>query len=155
MLARRPPVYPERVLAGGRGAGRFDRSAQLHGLHVLVVEDEADTRELLTAVLSASGARVTAVASAAEALDALERQRPDAMVCDIGMPGEDGYALIESVRGLSLESGGRIPAVALTAHAAVEDRIRALSAGYQIYLRKPVEPAELVAVLASLTRERA
>ena len=126
-----------------------DDPAQLNGLQVLVVEDEPDTRELLTLVLAERGARVTVARSADEALAALERFTPDVLLSDIGMPAENGYALIGKVRALGPDRGA-IPAVALTAHAGIEHRVRALAAGYQMHVRKPVEPGELVAVVAGL-----
>ncbi|MFP2911000.1 ATP-binding protein, partial [Pyxidicoccus sp. 3LFB2] len=123
---------------------------QLAGLRVLLVDDEADTREFLRALLEGCDARVTVAASAAEGLEALQRERPDVMVSDIGMPGEDGYGFIRKVRALSASQGGRTPAAALTAYARTEDRTRVLLAGFQAHVPKPVEPAELLAVLASL-----
>jgi CheY-like chemotaxis protein/anti-sigma regulatory factor (Ser/Thr protein kinase) len=124
--------------------------AVLTGLRVLVVDDEADARDLLTTVLKRCEAEVMAVASVAEAIDALEQWNPDALVSDIEMPDEDGYTLIRKVRSREAGHGGRVPAIALTAHASVKDRLRALSAGYHSHIAKPVEPAELVAVIASL-----
>lgn len=124
----------------------------LEELEVLLVDDEPDARELLSAVLSQCGAKVTAVASVEEALGALNRQKFDALVSDIGMAGEDGYALIRKVRELPAERGGNLPAVALTAYAREEDRVTSLLAGYQMHLTKPVEPNELVAVVASFAR---
>jgi CheY-like chemotaxis protein len=93
---------------------------------------------------------VTAVASAAEALREMERTRYDVLLSDIGMPGEDGYALIEKVRALPAARGGETPAAALTAYARAEDRLRVLRSGFQIHVPKPVEPSELVAVVANL-----
>jgi len=122
----------------------------LNGLRVLVVDDEADARELLTTILGQYGAEVTAVARASEVLETLQRLKPNVIVSDIGMPGEDGYALIRKVRLLNAEQGGQIPAVALTAYARAEDRIRALAAGFQLHIPKPVNPEELVAVVANL-----
>jgi PAS domain S-box-containing protein len=122
----------------------------LEGLHVLVVDDDADTRELLTTVLGQCGARVTPVASGAQALEALARTRPDVLISDIGMPDMDGYALIRHVRAIAPEDGGGIPAVALTAYVGAEDRTRALHAGFQIFLPKPIEPNELTATVARL-----
>jgi len=127
-----------------------NRLPSLDDLQVLVVDDEPDARELIVVVLEGRGAEVVAVESAVEALEGLERQRFDVLVSDIGMPEVDGYALIEKVRQLPAESGGRIPAAALTAYAGVEDRMRVLSAGYQMHIPKPVEPAELTTVVASL-----
>jgi CheY-like chemotaxis protein len=118
---------------------------------VLVVDDEADARILLTTVIEQRGAQVLAVASAREALEVLSRFKPDVLVSDIGMPEEDGYSLMRSVRRFGAEDGGKVPAVALTAYARDEDRMRALLAGYQVHVAKPVNPAELVAVIAGLT----
>jgi CheY-like chemotaxis protein len=121
-------------------------------VHVLVVDDEPDARELVAEMLtSASGVRVSTAGSAAEALDLVTRELPDIVVSDIGMPVEDGYALIRNLRALPAERGGRTPAVALTAYTRVEDRTRALVAGFNMHVPKPVEPAELLAVLVSLT----
>jgi CheY-like chemotaxis protein len=124
--------------------------AILNGLRVLVVDDEADARELLTTLLGQYGAEVIAVATASEALETLQRLKPNVLVSDIGMPGEDGYALIRKVRLLDAEQGGQIPAVALTAYARAEDRINALGAGFQQHIPKPVNPEELAAVVANL-----
>lgn len=121
----------------------------LDGVSVLVVDDEPDTRELLTVVLRHYGATVTAVESARGALESLERARPDVLVSDIGMPGEDGYTLIRRIRAMEPE-GRPIPAIALTAYARTEERAHALRAGYQRHVAKPVEPLELASVIASL-----
>ncbi|MFL6337165.1 MAG: PAS domain S-box protein [Pyrinomonadaceae bacterium] len=125
----------------------FDR---LDGLKVLVVDDEPDTREMLKAGLGQCGAEVWVAASAAEALEAIEQAPPDLIISDIGMPGEDGYEMMRRIRRLPAEAGGRVPAIALTAYARVEDRMHALRAGYQMHVPKPVELAELAAVAASL-----
>ena len=122
----------------------------LQGVRVLVVDDEAEARELLTVVLEQCGAQVQVAASAGQALEALEQSQPDVLVSDIGMPNEDGYALIRQVRALGPERGGRLPAVALTAYARTQDRLRALAAGYQTHVPKPIEPAELVMIVANL-----
>jgi signal transduction histidine kinase/ActR/RegA family two-component response regulator/sensor domain CHASE-containing protein len=122
----------------------------LKNLRVLVVDDEADTRELLAAVLSSCGAEVKASSSAAEALEAMEKWHPNILVSDIGMPVENGYELIRKVRALKPEQGGQIPAIALTAYAKNEDQRQALIAGFQVHVSKPVEPAELVIVIANL-----
>ena len=133
--------------------GGFGSSPSLEGLSVLVVDDEPDARDLMTAILEERKAKVTTVASAAEAYETIEWLRPDVIISDIGMPGEDGYSLIRNVRlKEARDRQGWRPAIALTAHARVEDRLRALSAGYQAHVAKPVEPAELVAVIASLVR---
>lgn len=140
----------ERVHPTASGNLPFDCPPGLAGLKVLVVDDEADARQLLIFVLDRCGAVAKACASAGEALEALAQFKPDILVSDIGMPDEDGYMLIEKVRSLDAERGGRIPAVALTAYARVEDRLRALAAGYNMHVPKPVEPAELAMVIASL-----
>ncbi|MEH2002407.1 MAG: ATP-binding protein [Nostoc sp.] len=123
----------------------------LDGLRVLIVDDEADARHLLTTILTTYGIQVIAAASACEALLALQQFRPHILVSDISMPQEDGYTLIKKVRALPTEEGGRIPAVALTAYARAEDRTQALLAGFQLHVPKPVNPGELAAVIANLT----
>jgi PAS domain S-box-containing protein len=128
------------------------RLAALDGLRVLVVEDDSDARELLATLFGRCRVDVRAVASCAEALRVIQEQKPDVLVSDIAMPGEDGYTLIRRLRQLDPDHGGRIPAIALTAYARDEDRDRALAAGFQAHLTKPVEPAELTAVVASLAR---
>jgi CheY-like chemotaxis protein len=123
----------------------------LKGIQILVVEDDLDTRELLTTILERCGAQVRAVSSARAAIEEIVRTAPDVLVSDIGMPDENGYELIKKVRSLDPDKGGRVPAVALTAYAAAADRRRALLAGFQTHLAKPVEPDELLAVIASLS----
>lgn len=124
--------------------------SELGGVRVLVVDDEEDARELLSTLLEENGASVLTAGSAAEGLQVIEAERPDVLVSDIGMPGTDGYGFIERVRALPEEKGGRTPAVAITAYARSEDRTRVLRAGFQSHVPKPVEPVELLAVLASL-----
>ena len=128
----------------------YDWQPVLEGVRVLVVDDEADVREWLTAVLAQCRAEVTTAASVGEGLEALERVRPDVLMSDIGMPGEDGYALIRKVRTLDSERGGEVPALALTGYASAEDRVRALAAGYQVHMSKPVDPAALVEAVTKL-----
>ena len=128
----------------------YECPERLDGLKVLVVDDEADARELFKVGIGQCGAEVVTAGSAREALAALEETRPDLLISDIGMPGEDGYELIGKVRALPAGRGGKTPAIALTAYARTEDRLRALRAGYQMHVSKPVELAELVAVMASL-----
>jgi PAS domain S-box-containing protein len=128
----------------------FECPPALNGLRVLVVDDEPDARQLLTVILERCKAEVITVPSAADALDALERLGLDIVISDIEMPGEDGYSFIRKVRAKEESQKGRIAAAALTAHAGVADRMRALSAGFDMHVPKPVEPAELVAVIASL-----
>jgi len=126
----------------------------LHGVRVLVVDDEADARDLAVAVLQQCGAHVSACTSSSDAMSVLVAARPDALphviVCDIGMPQEDGYHLIRKVRSLQPERGGRIPAVTLTGYVSADDVTRALTAGYQLHVAKPLDPAALVAAVAGL-----
>ncbi|QRN99618.1 CHASE3 domain-containing protein [Archangium violaceum] len=117
---------------------------------ILVVDDEEDNREVLKMMLEEYGAHVLTAASAAEALRAVREHRPELLVSDIGMPGEDGYQLITQVRALPVEEGGGVPAVALTAYARVEDRARALTVGFNMHVAKPVEPSELLTLLSNL-----
>jgi CheY-like chemotaxis protein len=128
----------------------FEGLPSLQGLKVLVVDDESDTRELIREVLRECGSEVITSQSAAEVLVALEEHKPDILISDLGMPDEDGYALISKIRALPEEHGGQIPAAALTAYARAEDRMRVLRSGFQFHLPKPVDSAELVTVVASL-----
>jgi signal transduction histidine kinase/DNA-binding response OmpR family regulator len=127
-----------------------DYGFSLEGVKVLAVDDEADARELMTVVLTQCRASVKAVSSVREALEVLEQWKPDVLISDIGMPSDDGYSLIRKIRALPKDRGGSLPAAALTAYARSDDRVRALAAGYQTHVSKPVEPSELVAVIASL-----
>jgi PAS domain S-box-containing protein len=136
--------------AGEIPQGRASAPDRLRDLRVLVVDDEPDARDLLGLMLTSHGAEVRACASAAEALRTLDEWRPDVLVFDIGMPGEDGYELMRKVRARGPERGGHIPAIALTAYARAEDARRALKAGYQTHVAKPIEPVELATVVASL-----
>jgi signal transduction histidine kinase len=129
---------------------RLARSLPLSGLTILIVDDEADSRELLAMVLEGSGASVIAADSGAAALERIESARPDVLVADIAMPHMDGYTLIRRVRALAPEKGGRTPALALTAYAAEADRKRAFAAGYQLHAAKPVNVRELIADVANL-----
>lgn len=124
----------------------------IEGVKVLVVDDEPDARHLVKRLLEDCKAAVTTAASAREALDTLKTSRPDILVSDIGMPGEDGYSLIRKVRELPASEGGNIPAIALTAYARAEDRMKAVLAGFELHVVKPVESAELIAMIASLAK---
>src|SRR5690349_10798306 len=124
----------------------------LNGMRVLVVDDEPDTRELVAAVLTTCGAEVVSVGSAIEALNQMKRQRFDLLISDIGMPEMNGYELISRIRQLGEEHGGRTPAMALTAYAGVDDRKRALAAGYERHIPKPFVAAELISVALILTQ---
>lgn len=133
------------------GGVPLDNSASLSGMRVIVVDDEADSREFIITLLEQSGAEVIAVASASEAIEAVSHVKADVLISDIGMPDEDGYSLIRKVRALRAEQGGMIPAVAVTAYARSEDRTRAIASGFQMHISKPVEPEELVTVVARLS----
>jgi PAS domain S-box-containing protein len=124
----------------------------LDGLKVLVVDDEPDARELLRVGFSQCGAEVTTAGSSEEALAAIAKQSPDLLISDIGMPNEDGYELIRRVRQLPAGSGGEVPAIALTAYARTEDRTRALRAGYQLHVTKPVDLLALMGQIDGLVR---
>jgi PAS domain S-box-containing protein len=139
-----------RVAQGVENTGLLSDAIALDGLRVMIVDDEAETRDLLTAMLSRRGAEVRACASAAEALEEIKQWRPLVLVSDIGMPDEDGYALIGKLRALGPERGGGVPAIALTAYARSEDRMRALASGFQMHVPKPIEAGELIVVIASL-----
>ena len=128
--------------------------ARLDDVHVLIVDDEPDTRDLLVMILKQSGASVEAAVTAADALETLRRQKHDLLISDIEMPNEDGYSLIRKVRALENVEARTIPAIALTAHARAADRLRALTAGFQLHVPKPIEPAELVMAIANLTGRR-
>ncbi|HVG34187.1 MAG TPA: PAS domain S-box protein [Pyrinomonadaceae bacterium] len=132
------------------GSMQIECPPSLDAVRILIVDDEPDARMLLTTIIEQCGATVMAVRSAAEALSALTEFKPHILVSDIGMPEEDGYSLIRKVRALRTEDGGRIPAIALTAYAREDDRMRALLAGFQVHLAKPVNPAELIAVVGGL-----
>ncbi len=125
---------------------------RLNDVKVVVVDDEVDARDVVRRLLEGCEADVRVAGSAAEALGLIRAHRPDVLVSDIGMPGEDGYALIRLLRALPPDEGGSTPAIALTAYARVEDRVQALRGGFQMHAVKPVEPAELVAMVASLAR---
>ncbi len=126
-----------------------DSCVDIEGVRVLVVDDEADARALVTRVLEECKAVVTATGSVDEAVRLVEGGAFDVLVSDIGMPGEDGYSLIRRVRSLGKDKGGGVPAIALTAYARAEDRVRAVAAGFQMHVAKPVEPVELVTMVAS------
>jgi CheY-like chemotaxis protein len=136
--------------------GRSDRfpSDALVGVHVLVVDDDPDSRHLVRTILEYAGALVTAVSSAREALRTLDRVMPDVMLSDISMPDEDGYWLIEQVRALPPDRGGAIPVAALTAGGQTHGPDRTLAAGFQTHLPKPIDPWELCRALAGLVRKR-
>jgi CheY-like chemotaxis protein len=127
----------------------------LGGLSVLAVDDDADARALVCETLESRGARVVAVDSAAEALDRLEKTRPDIVLADIGMARSDGFDLIRRIRESRDAAVRQIPAAALTAYARAEDRMKVLQSGFQMHLAKPVDPAELIVAVAALAKRSA
>ncbi|HEY6562806.1 MAG TPA: ATP-binding protein [Polyangiaceae bacterium] len=143
---QRPPA-----LRFGASRAELQCAQELEGVTVLVVDDEDDAREMLREMLGACQATVATASSVAEALSLLPELRPDVVVSDIGMPDEDGYVLIRKLRALPDNCGGRTPAIALTAYSRFEDRTKALVAGFNMHVPKPVEPGELLASLGSLT----
>jgi CheY-like chemotaxis protein len=126
----------------------------LAGVSVLLVEDEEDTRMMLTTALRRSGARVIAVSSAADALDALRETPASIVVSDIGMPGEDGCSLMMKLRAGTIESCRDIPAIALTAYARTEDRDRIIASGFGMHLAKPIDPADVVRAVRKMSGSR-
>ncbi len=150
-IVHRAAVTPERQHPRGSvPASAGFVPAELAGVTVLVVDDQADARDLIQRVLEECSARVITTSAALEAVELVERHRPDVLLTDIGMPGMDGYELLKHVRALGAHRGGRIPAIALTAFARSEDRTRALRAGFVVHVAKPVDPSELVATVASV-----
>jgi PAS domain S-box-containing protein len=149
--AQRPAGVPE---ADGAGESVAEPQVDLAGVRVLVVDDEADTRDVLRHLLDQYQAQVSTADSAAEALALVQDDCPDVMISDIGMPGTDGYELIRQIRRLPAERGGHVPALAMTAFARSQDRTMAMMAGYQAHVAKPFDVHELLATIASLVRRR-
>jgi CheY-like chemotaxis protein len=127
-----------------------EKLRELNGVHILIVDDDEDCREVLAQLLTVAGARLSVADSAESALLAVASEPPDVVVSDIGMPGEDGFSLIKRIRARSPEQGGKVPAVALTAYARSEDRASALRAGFNAHVAKPIQAVELIAVIGSL-----
>jgi PAS domain S-box-containing protein len=144
-VAARPLPPVPRIIGEARAA--------LIDARVLVVDDDADARDVLRAALEGRGAQVTSVSSAGEAMYALQRSSFNVLLCDVGMPGEDGYALIQAVRALPPDQGGRIPAVAVTAYATVRDRDEAMKSGFNLHLAKPVDLDQMIAFVSSATTD--
>jgi CheY-like chemotaxis protein len=128
-----------------------DQCADIAGIKVLVLDDEPDARALVKRLLEDCNAVAIVAASTDEAVEKVRTELPDVIASDIGMPHEDGYSFIRRVRDLPPDQGGNTPAVALTAYARAEDRVKAIMAGFQCHISKPVEPAELIAMIASLS----
>jgi CheY-like chemotaxis protein len=130
------------------------RPARLDGVRVLVVDDDPDAVELVSAILRAAGATVNACTSARDALALVDQWRPAVLVSDIEMPGEDGYSLIRKVRALEPARGGTIPAIAVSAYGRADDRVRSVAAGYTMHVPKPVDPEELTTLIAGVVQLR-
>ena len=152
-----PAVYAERSKSWEGGNVDLDPVAHessqrpnLQGIKILAIDDSMDTRELLSAVLGGCGAHVTTACSVREALDVFAAWKAEIVICDIGMPEEDGNTFIKAMRKLAPEQGGNTPAIALTGYVRVEDRLRALEAGYQMFVPKPIEAGELCTIVANL-----
>jgi CheY-like chemotaxis protein len=137
----------------------MNNEGKLKNLWILIVDDEADARDMVSFMLQINGARVTTARSAVEALEVLKgisdfQPTPDVIISDIGMPNEDGYALIQKIRALPAEQGSKIPAIALTAFNRPEDKRNALDAGFQLHLGKPIEPEQLVSAISQVASYR-
>jgi CheY-like chemotaxis protein len=145
-----PTIVDSTAVAARNSKSFGTQLPSLSGLRILAVDDEVDTRDMIRAVLEDVGANVLTAASAKEALEALPGWKPDVLICDIGMPGEDGYALIRKLREAQNEEVRSTPAIALTGYARIDDRMRALAAGFQTFLPKPVEANELINTVANL-----
>ena len=136
----------------GAGAPDDTEPRPLSGYRLLVVDDQPDARELMVAMLTAAGAEVESAASAADALHMLDTMSPDALLADIGMPGSDGYSLIREVRRRDLPGGRHLPAAAITAYAGDHDRDRAVAAGFDCHVPKPVSRAAIVSAVRTICR---
>lgn len=147
-VEKKEPVQGEELWPEKVDTQQQQRTGSLRGVRVLVVDDEHDTREILSVMLSRYGTEVRTAGSVAEALEVLKGYKPDLLVSDIGMPVEDGYVMISKLRALPAAEGGTIPAIALTAFASPQDREKALASGFQRHLSKPVEPVELAKIVA-------
>jgi signal transduction histidine kinase/ActR/RegA family two-component response regulator len=150
--AKRTPAADVPRRDGEATAATVSPNGSLEDVRLLFVDDEVDTLELFTQILADTGAAIFTATSVAEAMVQFGQRRPDVLICDIEMPGEDGYSLVRRVRGLAADDGGAVPAVAVTAYGRAEDRLRLLAAGYDRYIAKPVEPSELVAVIVALAK---
>jgi CheY-like chemotaxis protein len=147
---RLEPPEPGAAAPPGSAASSPRKAASLTGLRVLVVEDDPDGREALTTVLEEGGAAVRTASSVEEALAAFRQAVPDVLISDIGLPERDGLSLMREIRSWPAERGGEVPALALTAYASAEDRQRTDAAGFQAYLCKPADPADLMARISAL-----
>lgn len=145
----RPDSAPDRPSVDVPSEMRKLSCEQLAGVTIVAVDDEADGVNMIRRLLTDCGVSVRTANSAAIAFELVQAEPPMVLISDIGMPGEDGYALIRRIRALSAEQGNRTPAIALTAYARAADRVKSLSAGFQMHLSKPIDPAELIASVAA------
>jgi CheY-like chemotaxis protein len=152
-LGVEPTLLHDRPTGANGAVSRNGDHTTLNGVRVLVVDDQPDAREVIAAMLRRCGAEVATAGSATEAMESFRRSRPDVLVSDLAMPDRDGFDLIRSVRELTPNQGGEVPAVALTAYARPEDRVRVLSAGFQMHVAKPVDPQNLIAAVAHLSAQ--
>ncbi|HKD00002.1 MAG TPA: response regulator, partial [Methylomirabilota bacterium] len=143
---------PEDTASAPMPAARRSDEERLEGLRVLVVEDDADARELVATVLAQAGAVTFTASNGRDGIAMVPRVRPDVLVCDLAMPDQDGLTVVREVKAWAAETGVALPALALTAYARAEDREQALAEGFDRYLTKPVEPSELVGIVAGLAR---
>jgi CheY-like chemotaxis protein len=150
VINQEPEPNVQHAAASSSPASVLETCVQIAGVKVLVVDDEPDARALVKRLLEECDGEVITAGAASEALHLVRTERPDVLVCDLGMPGEDGYSLIKQVRALGPENGGEVPSAALSGYARAEDRVKAVLAGFQMHLAKPVEAAELIATVASL-----
>jgi CheY-like chemotaxis protein len=144
-------VVSENSVSSNENAGAPQK---LNGVNLLLVEDDQDSLELLTFLFESTGASVRTANLASIALNKFQEKPPDLLISDIGMPDEDGYSLIQKIRALPPEKGGTVPAIALTAYAKNEDRLMALSKGFQRHIKKPIEPVDLVRQVGELLNQR-
>lgn len=149
-----PLLKQNQLLDAEASLSQTATTSPLKGLKILIVDDEKDALEFLAFLLEQAGAMVLATMAASDALEALQKAQPDILISDIGMPNQDGYALLHQVRQLSAERGGQIPAIALTAYARDEDSAQALAAGFQKHLAKPIEPNHLITTVIELVRRQ-
>jgi PAS domain S-box-containing protein len=154
MIVHPPPRPEQRVHPRHERRLSMDRLPDLHGTHVLAVDDEPDSLRLLTEILEAAGARVTTASSGAAALEKVQHETPDVILTDLGMPLMDGFEMIQRLRQLPDEAVREIPAAALTAYGRTEDRARTLQAGFEMHLAKPIDPVELASAVKALARRR-
>jgi len=153
ILARPQEPVVEPLIHRNGGGNVSGGVPSLAGLRIMLVDDEPDAREIVATILGEAGAEIATASGSRQAIDLIEQWKPDLLISDIAMPGESGYDLIRKLRALSADKGGHIPAIALTAYAHTRDRLKILSAGFQMHVAKPIEQLELATAVASLTKK--